>query len=66
MVLKRWAWAGLVFTIWAFCGEWLYTNIGIDMSQYNTVFIVHIGMVFGWLGNRSSGFLKSNSINACG
>jgi hypothetical protein len=52
MVLKRWAWAGLVFTIWAFCGEWLYTNIGIDMSQYNTVFIVHIGIGV-WLAWKS-------------
>ena len=42
MVFRRWVWAGLVFTVWAYGGEWLYTKIGIDMTQYNTVFIVHI------------------------
>ena len=39
MVLKRWGWTGLVFAVWAYGGEWFYTKIGIDMNQYNNVFI---------------------------
>ena len=53
MVLKRWGWTGLVFSLWAYGGEWFYTKIGIDMNQYNNVFIVHVG-VGVWLAWKSS------------
>ena len=52
MIFRRWIWAGLVFTVWAYGGEWLYTKVGIDMTQYNTVFIVHI-VVGVWLSWKS-------------
>ena len=42
----------LGFAVWAYDGEWLYTKIGIDMNEYNTVFIVHVGVWLAWKSSK--------------